>query len=190
MSSSVVQMNKLKEWTQAKAMEILYDSDYNSYDNRMVNSLILHKSNLCFVIVDSNDNVFGCYQPSSINETGQTLDNSHWYFDKQHFLFKLSGNDGVSHCPIRWNIRKGKSAGMKLYGDDTRLFSIGSYEDEANIIIKKFGNECVCQHLNSIYEMSSQSDLNNHPNEKQRETNDFQTSFFFTIKRILIIQMY
>ena len=79
-------MNKLEEWSGKKYSSVLYDSDIDGKDSSIFRNKILNHNQLCFIAIDSNDNVFGHYHPGVIDKI-----NNHIY-DNNIFIFTLNSN--------------------------------------------------------------------------------------------------
>ena len=76
---------KLEEWSGKKYSSVLYDSDIDGKDSSIFRNKILNHNQLCFIAIDSNDNVFGHYHPGVIDKIGVN-------FDKNIFIFTLNSN--------------------------------------------------------------------------------------------------
>ena len=79
-------MTQLEEWSGKKYSETLYDSDIDGKDSSIFRNKILHHNQLYFIIIDSNDNVFGHYHPSVINKINDYI------YDRNIFIFILNNN--------------------------------------------------------------------------------------------------
>ena len=93
----VANIAKLEEWSGKKYDLRLYDSDRDEKDYNEFNSEILYQTNLYFIVIDSENNVFGHYHPREINDCINLDDNT--------FLFTLYSNE---RCGVKKFDVKGK----------------------------------------------------------------------------------
>ena len=82
---------KLEEWTQKRYAEVLFNSNYsNSNQNTSVfDSKIMNKSNLLFIIEDTNNNKFGYYFNGTVTQCEKDLKGNGSFL----FSLKSSGRD-------------------------------------------------------------------------------------------------
>ena len=85
-------MTQLETWSEKKYSSVLYDSDIDGKDSSIFRNKIMNHNQLYFIIIDSNDNVFGHYNEVKINKTGD------YTRDEQSFLFTLNNN---GRCEIK-----------------------------------------------------------------------------------------
>ena len=78
----------LEEWSGLKYHKTLYDSEINGKSSKVFEKKILNHSNYYFIVVDSNNNVFGHYYKANIYSTGQNDDE----IFEDSFMFTLNSN--------------------------------------------------------------------------------------------------
>ena len=79
----------LKEWSIFEFNQVLYDSDKNDKTNEIFRNQIINHSHLYFIIIDSNNNVFGHYHNGIIDIVGMYI------FDQNIFMFSLNSNGRI-----------------------------------------------------------------------------------------------
>ena len=78
---------KLEEWSGKKYSSVLYDSDIDGKDCSIFRNKIMNHNQLCFIAIDSNDNVFGHYHPGVIDKIYPNCN-----YDNNIFIFTLNSN--------------------------------------------------------------------------------------------------
>ena len=156
-------MTQLEEWSGKKYSEVLYDSDIDGKDSSIFIKKIINHKHLYFIIIDSNDNVFGHYHPSVINKISSI-------FDSNIFIFTLNSN---GRCGIKkFNYKGGKKAYTYIYNDNDYYncsYVIGKIDTNSSRISSSIG-DC----FSGI--------------EKTTLTGNYLPDNF-TTKRIIVIQM-
>ena len=76
----------LEEWSGLKYHQILYDSEIDGKSSEIFRKKIINHSHLYFIIIDSNNNVFGHYHNSIINNIEDAI------FDSNIFMISLYSN--------------------------------------------------------------------------------------------------
>ena len=124
---------KLEEWSGKKYSSVLYDSDIDGKDSSIFRNKILNHNQLCFIAIDSNDNVFGHYHPGVIDKING------WIYDNNIFIFTLNSNgrsgvkkfNGKHGNTYTWiyngNDYYGCSWGYDIYQIDTNRSGISDY---------------------------------------------------------------
>ena len=79
-------MDKLEGWIENECVAVLFDSDIDGKNSLILSSRIKNKSKLYFIVVDSNNNVFGRYHSNEIEKADQN------YSGKPTFMFTLNSN--------------------------------------------------------------------------------------------------
>ena len=74
----------LEEWSGLKFNEVLYDSEKDGKSSEIFRNKVVNYSHLYFIVIDSNNNVFGHYHNGIINRIG------HRIYDKSIFMFSLN----------------------------------------------------------------------------------------------------
>ena len=123
---------KLEEWSGKKFSSIIYDSERDGTDCSIFREKIMNQSKLYFIVIDSNDNVFGHYHPGVIDKIGNCSDND-------IFLFTLNSNgrSGVQ----KFN-NKGKKTSTYIWNDD-KYYSCGSsYDSNSYYCIDQTDTDC------------------------------------------------
>ena len=88
----------LEEWSGHKYKEIIFDSNNEKYIELLptFSSKILYHRHLYFIVIDSNDNVFGHYHDGEIDngdkESSEEDDDGCDCYDPHIFLFTLNSN--------------------------------------------------------------------------------------------------
>ena len=92
-------ISKLEEWSCKKYSTVLYDSDNDGKDSSIFREKILNHSHLYFIVIDSNDNVFGHYHDGVIDRIAKDETNEEdkdefddKCYDSQLFMFTLNSN--------------------------------------------------------------------------------------------------
>ena len=82
------EMKQLEEWTNKKCGEVVFDSNKDNWNQNssVFDSKLMNRSNLMFVIEDTNNNKFGGYITAKINEYDS------WIYDSKAFVFSLKSN--------------------------------------------------------------------------------------------------
>ena len=82
----------LEEWSGYKYNQIIYDSDKDGKINEIFKNKIINHSHLYFIIIDSNNNVFGHYHNEIIDRIKFPI------YNKTIFMFTLNSN---GRCEIK-----------------------------------------------------------------------------------------
>ena len=79
---------QLQEWTQKRCGKVIFNSDNDDWSDgtSVFAEKILYKSNLVFIVEDTENNKFGGYVTSTINECKK------WIEDSNAFVFSLKSN--------------------------------------------------------------------------------------------------
>ena len=86
-------LKTLETWSEHQVNNVLYDSDIDGKDSSIFRNKIMNHNQLYFIIIDSNNNVFGHYHSGIINK----IDSSDIY-DSNIFIFTLNNN---GRCKIK-----------------------------------------------------------------------------------------
>ena len=88
MNKSFIKNNiqKLEDWSGLKYKNFLDDSDVDGKSNEIFRNKIINHSHLYFIVIDSNENVFGHYHNTIIDKTGLDI------YDSDIFMFTLNSN--------------------------------------------------------------------------------------------------
>ena len=76
----------LEDWSGLKFKKVLYDSDVDGKSAEIFKKKIINHSHLYFVVIDSDENVFGHYLNVMVEETNLDI------VDTDIFLFTLNSN--------------------------------------------------------------------------------------------------
>ena len=124
----------------------------------------MNHNQLYFIIIDSNDNVFGHYHPSVINKIDSDI------YDSNMFIFTLYNN---GRCEIKKFDKKGGNTYTRIYNDNDYYACYGYdvYQIDTNY-------SYIDSSIENCYSGIEKTTLtgNYYPNK-------------FTIKRIIVIQM-
>ena len=77
---------KLEDWSGLKFKEVLYDSEVDGKSDEIFRDKIINHSHLYFIVIDSDENVFGHYLNEMVDETGLDI------IDSDIFIFTLNSN--------------------------------------------------------------------------------------------------
>ena len=142
---------------------VLYDSDIDGKDSSIFRNKILNHNQLYFIIIDSNDNVFGHYHPGVIDKISSNI------YDSNIFMFTLNSN---GRCGIKKFNNKG--------GDDacTYICDSNDYYYCYDYVICKIdtNNSCIDSSIGDCYSGIEKTTLTGNTDR-------------FTTKRIIVIQM-
>ena len=88
MNNSFVKNNitTLEDWSGLKYKQVLYDSDVDGKSSEIFKNKIINHSHLYFIVIDSDENVFGHYHNKMVNEIDSDI------YDSDIFLFTLNSN--------------------------------------------------------------------------------------------------
>ena len=161
----------LKQWSKMNACRVVYDSDKDGDDNTVFIQHIMNKRHLYFIVIDEENNEFGCYINEKINTTDQFI------ADSNHFIFSLCSN-GRYNTPKQW-FSKGDNAhcALCLYKEGPRLFQVSRSRYGSIYICKTNIKGSYCLNLDKSYVGISNISLSGN--------NDVQ----FKVQRIFVIQM-
>ena len=79
-------ISKLEEWCGYQMNSVLYDSERDGKDGSTFRQKILHHDKLYFIVIDSENNVFGHYHPTLIEQADTQ------YISNGIFIFTLNSN--------------------------------------------------------------------------------------------------
>ena len=170
-------ISKLEEWSKLKFNKIIYDSEIDGKSNKVFKNKILNHSNLYFIIIDSNFNVFGHYHNGIIN-----IIITHIYEPKIFiFSLKLDGKSEIKKYERKRNlytfIYDGKKSARQFYkcGNDENnndSYGIDKIEDNYGII----------QNVQNNFKEMKSTDLTGNDCSEQSGRR-------FNPKRLIVIEM-
>ena len=171
------QVDKIEEWTSLKCCDVIFDSNIDdwSMDTSVFDQRIIGKSNLIFIIEDTDNEKFGYFFDKQITDEYNKWIES----DSKTFLFNIQSN-GRLQQPIKFEIKDISSGGYCLYEDyEEMLIEIGDIAlCKANTKINSY-----CFQYQKYFDYHG---IENALCGKQRNAYGY---FDFTIKRIVVIQM-
>ena len=107
----------LETWSGHQVNNVLYDSDIDGKDSQIFRNKILNHQHLYFIVIDNQNNVFGHYTNSNMNQTDK------WITDNESFLFTLNNN---GRCGIKkYNINPYHSQHATYIWSDSYFYSCG-----------------------------------------------------------------
>lgn len=127
-------VSTLEEWSKLQVKDVLYDSESNEKTSVDFRSKVLHHSHMYFIVIDSEDNIFGNYIDTELKKTGQPI------ADKKAFMFTLShkGKEQKNKYPIRlsksnnafylFTNKKFYGCGYSFYGGARFAYCLLSFE--------------------------------------------------------------
>ena len=149
----IKELNQLEKWIGLQFQEVIFDSHLDNWSEKtsVFNDCIKNKSQLGFIIVDENDEIFGYYLNSTIEFTNFLECNS---TDEKSFEFNLKSNGRFKES-MKFEI-KDTSYGYWLYDNsDYRLISLGDITIEKNHLKNK--SFCSENHLRYNYKNISKA---------------------------------
>ena len=119
-------ISKLEEWCGNKFSNVLYDSDIDGKEGKMFRSKILNHQHLYFIIIDSDNNVFGHYLPSKIYRANNRITDSGMFM----FILNSNGRCEIKKCDKLQSIYTKILTNEKFYecGDLEHNYVINSLE--------------------------------------------------------------
>ena len=170
---------QIEEWCGKKCGEILFDSNKDNWsvNTSVFDSKIINKSNLVFVVEDTNNNKFGYYLPTKVDKIYS--DSKSNIKSKQSFMFTLKSNGRVNGM-YKFE-EKDSCEGLRIFDKTFNGYLFGTYQ---GFWIHKENNKT----QSIIYENSTLFDFHGitkafHPNLSEGRC------VSFTPKRFIIIQM-
>ena len=157
-------LKTLETWSGKKYSEVLYDSDIDGKDSSIFRNKIMNHNQLYFIIIDSNDNVFGHYHSSVINKIDSSI------YDSNIFIFTLNSN---GRCGIKkFDNKDGNNAYTCIYNDNNYYYSCYGY-----VIYQIDTNDsCIDDYIGDRFSGIEKTILTGNTD-------------YFTTKRIIVIQM-
>jgi len=117
-------LKTLETWSGHQVNTVLYDSDIDGKDSSIFRNKIMNHNQLYFIIIDSNNNVFGHYHSGVINKINSRI------HDSNIFIFTLNSN---GRCGIKKFKLKSNEYEHSVYiYNDNRFYCCGN------------GNNCYC----------------------------------------------
>ena len=109
----------LEEWCGYKYKEIIYDSFKDGKSSEIFRNKIINHSHLYFIIIDSDNNVFGHYHNGIIDRIGDLI------YDSNIFMFTLNSN---GRCGIKkFNNKEPDDVFTGIYDDNDFYGCCGGY---------------------------------------------------------------
>ena len=178
---STEEKKQLEAWTNKKCSEVLFDSNKDDWSKKtsVFDDKVMNKSNLVFLIEDTDNNKFGYYLSTQIQSNKyDTLIST----DKNSFLFSLKSN-GRLNGMMKFEIKNTDGGYNVKPKSDNILIQLG-YGNSGAIHIKKENSksQSYCFQRNRFF--------NYHGTENPLVGGyGIESSQYFTPKRITIIQM-
>ncbi|GAB1220431.1 hypothetical protein ENUP19_0053G0029 [Entamoeba nuttalli] len=114
-------IKQLKEWTNRKVGNILFDSNIDNWKvgTSVFGERIMNKEHIIIIIEDEDGNQFGGYVNSKIDKVNE------WINDSKSFVFSLESNGRIYEM-MKFDIKEPECA-FKIYNQtDNHLFSFGN----------------------------------------------------------------
>ena len=173
------EIQQLEEWTNMKCREVVFDSDVDNWNvnSSIFDDRVMNRSNLMFVIEDTNKNKFGGYITSKIDKYDSDIN------DFNSFVFSLKSNNRINGM-MKFEIQSNYSQyAFRLYDkSDSYLFGIGCGHD-IRIYKENSKSSSTCYQDNNRYNYHGTS------NAFLQGCSHGSSSVYFTPKRITVIQM-
>ena len=177
------QLIQLEEWTHLKCNELVFDSNIDDWSihSSVFNKRIIGKKQLVFLIVDEENEIFGYYLNTQIeNQYYETFFKA---TDFKSFEFNLQSNNNRLYKPMKFEIQEPAYGYYLTDQSNNLLISLG----DINIfkLDKKYSSSCIQRSYAFNYH-----EINNALCGKSKyEENCEWKGENFTPKRILVIQM-
>ena len=113
----------LQKWAGKTRFTVVFDSDADGAGFETFQTRLLHRSNLAFVGITQNNDVFGAY----LNVTIDRISFCSFYDDPDHFIFSFNTN-GRCRTPRRWFVkesRRHETNGLIFSGNPAGYVKIG-----------------------------------------------------------------
>ena len=188
----------LEEWCGYKYKEILYDSEIDGKSSEIFRDQIINHSHLYFIIIDSNDNVFGHYHNNIIDRIADYIN------DPNIFMFTLysNGRNGIKKYERKRKlytfIYEGNDSEAKFYccgNDENNYDGYGIFKIE-DIDEKHENYLCCYSYENAKFEDENgfiQNIQNNFKDIKPTDLTGNDCSkcldVIFNPKRLIVIEM-
>ena len=169
------EMRQLNKWTNKKCEKIIFDSDKDDWSNTtsVFGDKVDGKSNLIFVIEDTNGNKFGGYTTSTVKPIDSYIS------DSNAFIFSLKSNGRISGMK-KFDIKSNGISTAIACDRKTNNYYLFAFGSRTDIEIKRKGvNGSFCCQSYFNYEGVSCSLCSSSNSDQQ----------YFTPKRITVIQM-
>ena len=159
---------QLEKWTNKKCGEILFDSDKDDWNENtsVFDDRLMNKSNLIFIVEDTNGNKFGGYITSKIEKYDSYIN------DEKAFVFSLKSNNRLKRMK-KFHIAEPKYAFLLFQkSNQYDLFRIGR-NDIGVYKMNRFNGGTVIHHT---FDYKGYKDI-------------LRIDGDFTMKRFIVIQM-
>ena len=168
---------QLEEWTSLKCNDILFDSNVDNWSEgtSVFNQRIIGKKQLTFLIEDEDGEIFGYYLNTKV-----VKDDEDWQVtDSKSFLFNLQSKNNRLKHPMKFEIKDLKNGGIWfIYSSAVALIYLG----DIRLMKENYKNQSCCNQDEDNF------DYHGIENVLCGKTGGFPHDFF-TLKRILVIQM-
>ena len=168
----------LETWSGHQVNNVLYDSEKDDKDGTIFANKILKHQHLYFIVIDSDDNVFGHYNEGTISKTGI------YVRDEKSFMFTLNNNNrcGIKKFQLKSNEFEHSVYVCNNTGNDYSYYYCGNGNSGYCAIgsIGQTNGSGICD-MSKSYEGINRTDLiGRDPGTK---------SISFTTKRLIVLEM-
>ena len=168
----------LEEWSERQVDNILYDSDRDGKDSQTFRNKIMNHQHLYFIIIDSDNNVFGHYNEVTISKT-----NYEYTRDEQSFMYTLNNNNrcGIKKFQLK-STEYDHSVYIKGEAGNSNYYFCGNGGSYGWCEVISIGNNSsqLCD-MSKSYEGINKTDLIGRDPGTQR--------IKFTTKRLIVLEM-
>ena len=166
-------IDKLEEWSGKKYGSILFDSERDGNDSKIFKQKIMNQCQLYFIVIDTEEIVFGHYHPGVIDKTYYEV------HDSKIFLFTINSN---GRCGVIKFDSKRKDSFTCLY-ENENCYECGYGDDDDgessySVTAIDVGGSSVYNEIVKQFKGVKKTTLTGHP-----------WPHFFTPKRLIVIQM-
>ena len=164
----------LEDWSGLKYKQILYDSDVDGKSSQIFRNKIINHSHLYFIVIDSNDNVFGHYHNKMLDKFGLDI------YDSAIFIFTLESN-GRSDVQ---KFKRKRNVCTHIY-DNNGFYYCGNIGYDAGY----YSVNEIDKAISRVHEDISQFFYVDNPEIFTGSCYSFGYDNFYKVERVIVIEM-